>query len=57
MLFYSELSGYMARHTICKGFKELEERGWIERIKIGFGKYRWKYHIRLSGKYDPVVKN
>ncbi len=54
-LYYSELSDFMAHGTIAKGFKDLEAKGWIERTKIGSGKYRWVYDIKLTGKYDGRI--
>ena len=54
-LYYSEMSDVMAEGTIAHAFQELEERGWIERIKVGSGKYRWVYDIKLTGQYDKII--
>lgn len=54
-LYYSEMGDIMAEGTIARAFQELEEKGWIERIKIGSGKYRWVYDIKLTGQYDKII--
>lgn len=54
-LYYSQLSDFMAHGTIAKAFKSLEEKGWIERKRIGTGKHRWVCDIKLTGKYDRRI--
>ena len=54
-LYYSELSDFMAHGTITHAFRDLEALGWIERARVGTGKYRWVYDIRLTGKYDRLI--
>ena|SRR3989338_10378234 len=54
-LYYSEMRDVMADGTITDAFQALEAKGWIERIKIGSGKYRWVYDIKLTGKYDRII--
>ncbi len=54
-LYYSEMRDVMADGTITQAFEDLERGGWIERIKVGHGKYRWVYDIKLTGKYDRII--
>ena len=54
-LYYSEMGDMMADGTIARAFQELEEAGWIERVKIGTGRYRWVYDIKLTGKHDSII--
>ena len=54
-LYYSEINDFMAEGTIARAFKELEVKDWIERLKVGTGKYRWVYDIKLTGKYDRII--
>jgi hypothetical protein len=58
-LYYSQLlkvSGLKSRHTIAKAFKELEEKGWIERNKLG-GLLHHPTCFKLTWKvdFDPMV--
>lgn len=53
-LHYSELKkikGLRNQRTISRGFKELEEKGWITRSKEG-GLYRVSTEYTLTGKHD-----
>jgi len=53
-LYYSELKkikGLRNQRTISRGFKELEEQGWIERSPEG-GLYKVPKKYKLTGKYD-----
>ncbi len=45
----------MADGTIADAYQELESQGWIERERMGAGKYRWVYNIKLTGKYDNTI--
>ena len=56
-LYYSELKGIRgisAPSTAAGGFKELELKGWINRIQIG-GMYRYFNIFRLTGKHDDSL--
>jgi len=53
-LYYSELKkikGLRNQRTISKGFKELEEKEWIER-SIDGGLFRIPKKYKLTGKHD-----
>lgn len=50
-LYYSEMKGVMATATLSKAFKELEQRGWIEKTKYG-GRYRFVCSYRLTGTHE-----
>lgn len=53
-LYYSELKkikGLRNQRTISRGFKELEEKGWIERSEWG-GLCRVAKKYSLTGKHD-----
>lgn len=53
-LHYSELVGLMSKGTAWRAFKGLEEKGWIEKTKIG-GLFRFINHYKLTGKYDNAL--
>ena len=53
-LHYSELKGLMSKGTAWRAFKGLEEKGWIEKTKIG-GLFRFINHYKLTGKYDNAL--
>jgi hypothetical protein len=56
-LYYSELDGIKGLSspaTKSKASKELQEKGWIERTKIG-GLFRFFNNYKLTGKYDPYL--
>lgn len=55
VLHYSELEDFMASGTIWRAFKELLEKGWIERDHIVGGKYRFTIYFRLTGQYDEAI--
>ena len=48
---YSQLEGIMARATISRALKGLENKGWIERNKCG-GMCRYYRLYKLTWKYD-----
>jgi len=56
-LYYSELQGIKgisSPSTISKAIKELEEKRWIRRAKIG-GLFRYNNEYQLTGKYDECL--
>jgi hypothetical protein len=56
-LYYSELrkiKGLKCSRSISKGFRELEEKEWIKRTKLG-GIYGRPNEYELTGKYDPSI--
>jgi hypothetical protein len=56
-LYYSELKGIKglsSDSTISNAFKELEQKEWIKRIKIG-GLYRFFNDYELTGKFDDYL--
>jgi hypothetical protein len=56
-LYYSELhdiKGLSSDSTISNAFKELEQKEWIKRIKIG-GLYRFFNEYKLTGKFDDYL--
>ena len=56
-LYYSELrkiKGLKCSRSISKGFRELEEKEWIKRTKLG-GAYGRPNEYELTGKYDPSL--
>jgi len=56
-LYYSELrgnKGISSPSTISKASRELEEKGWIKRTKLG-GMYRYSNEYELTGKYDDYT--
>lgn len=56
-LYYSELKGIKgisSSSTISKARKELEDKGWIKREKLG-GLYRYYNEYKLTGKYDDCL--
>ena len=55
-LHYSELKDMLASDTISKGFKELQNTGWIERTQYG-GLFRYVNKYKLTGKYDNSLLN
>ena len=57
-LYYSELKGIhglSSPSTISKAFKELEEKGWIKRTKLG-GLYRTINEYELTGNFDDYIQ-
>ena len=54
-LHYSELEDMMANSTICKAFKGLEKKGWINRTAVG-GYHRFIYYFKLTGNYDEAIR-
>lgn len=55
-LYYSELlkyKGFSSSSTIRKAIKELEEKGWIGRTRIG-GLIRYSNKFKLTGRYDRI---
>jgi len=54
-LHYNELRDFMAPGTISRAFKELEEKGWIDREDQVGGKYRFTVFYKLTGKYDSAI--
>jgi hypothetical protein len=58
-LHYSELEtvkGLSSPSTVSKAFRELEKKGWIERIGLG-GLYRIPNKYGLTGKYDDYISD
>ena len=56
-LHYSELEsvrGLASPSTVCKAFKELEQKGWIKRTSLG-GMYRTPNKYGLTGRYDDYI--
>ncbi len=56
-LYYSELrkiKGLKCSRSISNGFRELEEKEWIKRTKLG-GMYGRSNEYELTGKYDPSI--
>jgi len=56
-VYYSELKGFRgisADSTISKASKELQEKGWIKRTKLG-GLHRYFNEYELTGKYDDHI--
>jgi len=56
-LYYSELKGIKgisSSSTISKARKELEDKGWIKREKLG-GLYRYYNEYKLTSKYDDCL--
>lgn len=56
-LYYSELEGIkgLSSHaTISKASKELENKGWILKTKVG-GLYRNCNEFKLIGKFDDSL--
>lgn len=57
-LYYSELKGIQglsSPSTVSKAFKELEEKGWIKKTKLG-GLYRSINEYELTGNYDDYLQ-
>lgn len=57
-LYYSELrkiKGLKCSRTISRGFRELEEKEWIRRTKLG-GAYGRSNEYEITGKYDPSIE-
>lgn len=57
-LYYSELrkiKGLKCSRTISRGFRELEEKEWIRRTKLG-GAYGRSNEYKITGKYDPSIE-
>ena len=55
-LHYCEMRDIMAPATLAKAFRNLEEKGWIERTKLG-GLYRYVNKYKLTGRYDGTIRN
>lgn len=55
VLHYSEVMDFMSKSTICRAFKELEEKGWIERMRKIGGEYRFTVQYSLTGNHDPAI--
>ena len=56
-LYYSELRdvrGLSSDSTINNKFRELENKEWIKRTKLG-GCYRYYNEYELTGKYDDYL--
>lgn len=56
-LYYSELKdieGLRSPSTRSRAFRELEEKEWVKRTKLG-GLYRYFNEYRLTGKYDDYL--
>ena len=56
-LYYSELrdiKGLSSDSTINKKFRELENKEWIKRTKLG-GCYRYYNEYELTGKHDNYL--
>ena len=56
-LYYSELKGVKgcsSPQTVSNASKELQEKGWIKRKKIG-GLYRHNNEYELTGEYDGYL--
>jgi len=56
-LYYSELkgvNGISSPNTVSRAFRELEEKGWIKRTKIG-GLYRHYNEYELTGEHDAYL--
>ena len=56
-LYYSELKGIKglsSPSTVSSKFKELEEKEWIKRTKLG-GCYRYFNEYELTGKFDDYI--
>jgi hypothetical protein len=47
-------SGFSSHTTIWRAIKELRQKGWIHRKKIG-GLYEGSNEYELTGKYDPCL--
>lgn len=57
-LYYSELrkiKGLKCSRSISKGFRELEEKKWIRRTKLG-GAYGRSNEYELTGEHDPSME-
>jgi hypothetical protein len=57
-LYYSELrkiKGLKCSRSISKGFRELEQKEWIRRTKLG-GVYGRPNEYELTGKHDPSIE-
>lgn len=53
-LHYSELKGLMSKATAWRAFKQLQDKGWIEKSRQG-GLYRFINKFTLTGKYDNAL--
>lgn len=56
-LHYSELKGVKglsSPSSISRGFKELEEKEWVSRTRIG-GLHRYSNKFELTGKVDDYL--
>jgi hypothetical protein len=56
-LHYSELAGIkglQSHSTISRAFKELEDKTWIRRIKLG-GFRRYSNEFELTGRFDDYL--
>jgi predicted transcriptional regulator len=56
-LYYSELKGVKgcsSSATVSKASKELQEKGWIKRKKLG-GLYRYCNEYELTGEHDAYL--
>jgi hypothetical protein len=54
-LYHSKLKdikGLKSPNTRCRGFRELEEKGWVIRTELG-GLFRHFNEYELTGKHDP----
>ena len=57
-LYYSELrgiKGISSPSTISTANKELQEKGWIKRTKLG-GLYRFINEYELTGNFDDYIQ-
>jgi len=56
-LHYSEVQdirGFRSHRVIAAAFKELEQKKWIKRTKLG-GLYRYVNEYELTGEFDGLL--